>query len=246
MLRNGKAARETDKASNRFWLVSMASSADPDQIKSAAELTFLPLLPSMRASLVKTCSQTLGVPGVSSWCPMRLLEISQLTNYYNQRVLDAIYLEGADDPAVDFPNAIYIDAIDTEGRIRTGPELLNPAPALREEPPSAATTEGGGGGGGGGGGSSDVATAGFAYSATLVAANIRRFCRRLAGGASSLAAVAAAAADNGCAAMLQGAEAARQLAPLRLWNDTEKGRRADWPSLPPLRRPSAELTELLV
>ena len=42
--------------------------------------------------------------------------------YYNQRVLEDAY----NDPVADFPNAIYIDAVDLGGAIRTGTHLINP------------------------------------------------------------------------------------------------------------------------
>merc|ERR1712087_202195 len=76
--------------------------------------------------------------------------------YYNQLAIETAYLEGATDKTIDFPNAIYIDGIDAGGRIRTGTERLNPL--FTSEP-------------------DDHATTGYAYSATIVGATVRRLCR---------------------------------------------------------------------
>lgn len=218
LFRNGSAARAASKAKNHFMLVSLAASAPTKQIENAAKLTFLPLLPRSRESLEQECAASLGIPGITRWCPMHLLDLSQLHNYYNQLILDATYNEGATNAAVDFPNAIYIDAVDVGGRIRTGTQLLNPS----SQDATSELPDGIGAG-----------ASGFAYSATLVAATLRRLCRRLAGGAAVTGTTTAAA--EGCSAMMRGAQAARQLAPVLLWNDTAHGRWTNWPPLPPPR-----------
>lgn len=50
-----------------------------------------------------------------TWCPLHLQDVSQLTNYYNQFILDT-----ASNKSYAFPNAIYLDAVATGGLIRTG------------------------------------------------------------------------------------------------------------------------------
>lgn len=56
-----------------------------------------------------------NIPGLTDWCPTTLEDMSQLANYYNQIAL-AQALKRQD----YFPNAIYIDAVDHDGTIRTG------------------------------------------------------------------------------------------------------------------------------
>ena len=48
---------------------------------------------------------------MTGWCPTTLMDSSLINNYYNQRALDAAYTEGETNPAVDFPNAIYIVSV---------------------------------------------------------------------------------------------------------------------------------------
>ena len=51
---------------------------------------------------------------------LRLQDMGQLSNYHNQIVLDTVHNEGETNEAVDVPNAIYIDDVETVGLIRTG------------------------------------------------------------------------------------------------------------------------------
>jgi hypothetical protein len=104
------------------------------------------------------------------------MDSSLINNYYNQRVLDAIFVEGEKNPAVDFPNAIYIDTVDVSGTIRTGTHLLNPLGKDTDLPTAHNTT-------------------GYAYSATVIGATIRRLCRRAAAGGSASAACSALTAS---------------------------------------------------
>lgn len=60
------------------------------------------------------------------WCPETLLDLSNLENYYRQ-----IYIENAIQQVKlnptgtwGFPNAIYINAVDVDGTIRTGTQVL--------------------------------------------------------------------------------------------------------------------------
>mmetsp|Transcript_58088 Transcript_58088/g.188027 ORF Transcript_58088/g.188027 Transcript_58088/m.188027 type:complete len:449 (+) Transcript_58088:60-1406(+) len=159
--RQGAPHREASKANNHFLLVSMAGGPSPTQIEMAATINFLPLAKHFGA--VEKCAKDFGIPNLTNWCPLDLQEYGQLDNFYNQRVLDAIYNEGAGTEAVDFPNAIYINGIDTGGRIRTGTQRLNPLKLDGGSEPSL-TDDG-------------HDTDGYAYAATLVGATVRRMCR---------------------------------------------------------------------
>ena len=70
-----------------------------------------------------------GVNMSGTWCPLTLMDCSLLANYYNQQVLEQAY----NDPAFTLPNAIYIDAVDVEGGIRTGTELIHPLTKVKED-----------------------------------------------------------------------------------------------------------------
>jgi len=187
-----------DKAKNNFYLMSLASSGPSCQVEAAALITFVKL---GKKKQIQKCAECLGYPEMDNWCPMSLQENGQLVNYYNQLVLETAYSEIADDSAVDFPNAIYIDGIDAGGRIRTGTELLNHLTMTAGD---------------------DHAIAGYAYSATVIGATVRRLCRR---GGDAIA--------TPCATRQDAAEASRALFPLQRWNDTEHGRLDNWPLVPP-------------
>lgn len=204
-LRVGAQRLARSKSEGQFLLVSMAESGTTCQIEAAAELTFLPYVPGVHEQLIHKCARCQQIPQMMGWCPMTLMDVSLITNFYNQRALEALYSEGAHDPAVDFPNAIYLDAVDAGGLIRTGTQLINPLPLTE---------------GGGAAGPTKHATDGFAYTATLVGANIRRLCRRQSPSPSA------------CSSLLAAVEAARAQHPVRLWDDPEHGRLADWPPLP--------------
>jgi len=103
-----------DKSLNKFFLVSMASSGTGKQL----EYSFLAeYIDSTYYS--KQCAATFNIPNMTDWCPPHLLDISQLTNYYNQIVFEEVWSN-----QWDYPNAIYIDAVDQDGTIRTGTQIL--------------------------------------------------------------------------------------------------------------------------
>ena len=91
---------------------------------------------------------------MSGWCPVTLMDCSLLAAYYNQVALDAAYNR----PGSDFPTAIYLDAVDLGGTIRTGTELINP---LQDR---------------GGALTAHNATR-YAYVATLIGATVKRLCK---------------------------------------------------------------------
>lgn len=64
---------------------------------------------------LKNCAKYLNLPNVTEYCTTKLQDLSQLSNYYNQISLEYAHIKG-----YEFPNAIYIGAIDLNGTIRTG------------------------------------------------------------------------------------------------------------------------------
>jgi len=62
------------------------------------------------------CAKAHDIPGMDNWCPPTLKDEGQLTNYYNQIVLDRVISNAS----LGMPHGIYIDAISSEGCILTG------------------------------------------------------------------------------------------------------------------------------
>lgn len=192
--RSANATKMADKRQNRFYLKSLAGGPPSTQIAYAAEAHFLP---PARQAAEKKCAALFHIPGMDSWCPMTLQAAAQLENYYNQIALDAVITQG-----LHLPNAIYINAVDLGGTIRTGTavfgvdaEWLHPAPV-----------------------SDDHATTGFAYVDTFILYNVRRICQ-----ASSPAPVA-------CASLIATLEKRRTAYPLLTWADPTHGRLVGWPA----------------
>ena len=207
-----RATKASHKAENRFYLRSMATSSPTQQIEYAALLHYLGGLGAK--GIEAKCAKLYNIPNASGWCPRTLLEESQTASYYKQISLEAAHRQGW-----DFPGAIYLDAVTSDGAIRTGPTLLPQPPA-----------DGGESSNSDGDGDGDVpnGTASYAYADTLVAANLRRLC-----GAAALGAASDAAAADVCAALNATLAARRAQHPLRRWDDPATGRVADWPALPP-------------
>ncbi|CAE7158455.1 Plcxd1 [Symbiodinium pilosum] len=198
-MKQGSAKLQEDRAQNKFLLVSMSGGPADTAVTDAAKLEFLPDLFGTHKKWTKECATSSSIPNMTSWCPGSLMDWALLDNYYQQRALDLIFKLGDTDAQADFPNAIYINAVDMGGLIRTGTAKINP---LDEELGSTAA---------------DHATDGYAYSATLIAANIRRLCR-----VKQL---------QGCEDLGAAAAAARALHPVSLWDDAKRGRLSDWPPL---------------
>ena len=57
----------------------------------------------------------------TAWCPESVLDMAQLASYYNQIVLNT----SLSTPHTAFPHAFYLDALDYNGTIRTGSQLLD-------------------------------------------------------------------------------------------------------------------------
>lgn len=200
--RSAAATLANDKAANRFFLMSMATSGPTEQIEHAALLTYMPL--AFQKANRRACAQSFNIPGMDDWCPMSLQDVAQLNNYYGQMTLEQAFLEGGSDESVDFPNAIYIDGVDEGGRIRTGHELINPSPRASKIEPA----------------TGDYKAASYAYSATVIGATYRRLCRR--GGVD---------VSDVCAEALQWTEDERALHPLQRWSDATHGRLDDFPAV---------------
>ena len=168
---------------------------------NSALLTFFPTFDP--ASNIKSCATSFNIPGMDAWCPMYLQAVSQLTNYYNQ-----IALEAAIQQDLGLPNAIYLDAVDVGGLIRTGVELfptpLWPVNGSSGHPPV-----------------SQHNTTGYAYVDTLLYWSVRQACK----------AGSEAPPPAQCTAALALLEQRRAAHPLLTWNDPTHGRLVAWPNI---------------
>ena len=165
------ATRAADKAANRFFLVSLADSPPGSVVEEAAELRFLPFFDPKGHT--ETCAKQFPSLNMSGWCPVTLMDCSLLAAYYNQVALDAAYNR----PDSDFPTAIYLDAVDIGGTIRTGTELINP---LQDR----------------GGALTAHNTTRYAYVATLIGATVKRLCKATSGSADCAALLATVEAER--------------------------------------------------
>jgi hypothetical protein len=106
--------RRDAKRRNRMFLMSLARGGSGAQITDAFLLHYFPAL---NASVAPRCAALFGIPGMTAWCPPTLASIGQLTNYFSQQALEAAVRHPEQ---YDLPGAIYIDAADADGTVRTG------------------------------------------------------------------------------------------------------------------------------
>ena len=215
--------RRSDKASNRFYLVSMANSGP--QVGEAAEYKYVPFA---QKGAIKSCEQIFGIPNMTGWCPLTLMDVGSLGNYYNQQVLEQVYTTMTKDRSngratlqFEFPNAIYIDGIGNTattgapGTLHTGIAQVCGAGATCTTtlpmPPK----------------SLPHADTAYAYAATVVGSNFLKLCPpsdATATGDGSTAVSAAAAAAAACATNMAQVTQLRQANPLTLWDEPKYGR----------------------
>lgn len=195
---NAAAIISADKAKQGFSLVSLSTGVPAASTVMAATIRFLP---SYNESQVQRCAAAFNIPGMD-WCPQTLLDIAQLENFYKQITLEEAFVT----PGWRFPNAIYINAVDWEGTIRTGTQVMWGAKRSLDSIP---THE----------------TAAYAYADTIILSNIQLGCGVKAGGAQPVQARVTACAD-----LQKRYQDRREKNPLFLWNDAQFGRLADWPA----------------
>ncbi len=147
-MQGAAGVRALGKAHNSLFLLSMSGSNPPQQVLDAALATFF------GTNVSASCVRAMNLAPESTFCPMYLMDAGLLANYYNQLALEAAVTI----PGWDLPMAIYIDAVDREGTIRTGPAKFGP----HFEP--------------GDPGASGFGSQGYAFVATCILANIRRAC----------------------------------------------------------------------
>jgi hypothetical protein len=107
--------RNIDKSQGKLFLRSMATSSPSAQVEALAYMKFDPFADSDEQT--KACVESMNNPSLA-YCPETLMDIAQMAVYYKQITLDQAYNDGK-----MFPNAIYIDALDYDGTLRTGTTL---------------------------------------------------------------------------------------------------------------------------
>jgi hypothetical protein len=111
--------RATDNAEGKYWLLSMANSPPGDGIGLAAKIALDPKFHSGEKYIAE-CAGEYPIDNFTDWCPASLLDVGQLTAYYKQQSLLNAWNNQS-----DLPHAIYIDAVTSDGLIRTGTRRLN-------------------------------------------------------------------------------------------------------------------------
>ena len=126
MFKSMKDLRANDKSNNKLYLRSMATSSGDTQVEAVAMMKFDPF--ANKEEQTKKCTDSFNMPdgmlydkNGDGWCPPTLMDIAQLGQYYKQVSLDEAYNNF--DNGWYFPNAIYLDALDYDGTVRTGTTL---------------------------------------------------------------------------------------------------------------------------
>ena len=114
------------KKDERFILMSLATGVPEAQMTYAALIKYVP---GKNKEFEKKCTEAFHIPSLEH-CPETLLDVSQLENYYKQLSLEQVAVHTFLNPSNSattswgFPNAIYINAVDFDGTIRTGTQVM--------------------------------------------------------------------------------------------------------------------------
>jgi len=116
---NGTNLKKAHKARGHFNLLSLAQS-NSGSLGDQIDMLFNPFANTQQSR--ENCSNFFRVPGMHQWCPLHIMDISQLSNYYWQTPL-TMMVEHATNASWDLPHAIYIDSVGPGGTILTGLRL---------------------------------------------------------------------------------------------------------------------------
>lgn len=119
--KNASARKAADRTAGKFYLYSLANSPPLETISDSTKLHFVSPEVLDVMGTRRDCASHFNIPNMTTWCPTRLIDVSQLSNYYAQLPIAAALTNNA----WDLPNAIYIDAVDAGGTIRTGTRPLS-------------------------------------------------------------------------------------------------------------------------
>jgi len=151
--RSAPAMQRETLANDQMLLISLAGSPPADSVKDAALLSYDAGIGKRKTT--EKCARVFDIPNMTDWCPRTLLDCEQMRAYYLQSVLELIVQNETDD--IGFPGAIYLDALDEGGIIRTGSTLLSRQVGQM--------------------GTAGRDTAGYAYVDTMLLYNVQKVCK---------------------------------------------------------------------
>ena len=208
---SGAANNKAVNAEGGFTLMSMNTSSPPWQVIDAAKRRFLHWAEDTTrafelADFFHSCASKTNIPGLNKWCPETLMDIVQLTSYYNQMLIEAAFTRMLTDEDVAFPNAFYLDGLDYDGTFRTGTLLLDGM----ERSQSAHKEDK------------------YAFVDTVVAYNARKMCSATPrhGGKQSRQ-----VATSTCGDLLRKLDDRRSRYPVQRWEEPAYGRHTSWPPI---------------
>jgi len=190
---NSVKIRKDDARESRYFLQSMATSGPESVLLYMFLLEYADI--DDKYFREKCGAGFSNIPGITDWCPNNLLDISQLQNYYNQLLLEFSLQKN-----YLFPNAIYLDALDIDGTIRTGMKIYEKFSGdhLRESRVNG-----------------DHDTVRYAYAYTVILSNLMNVC--------------GSAPSPTCTSWISKLQTLRALYPLQRWDDAPNGRSSTWP-----------------
>lgn len=126
-VREGARVRAQMKAQNVLWSTFWSTSTPLVQLGSMASLAIFPDMPvAKKKDILLACAASFEIPG-NLYCPENLLNVTSLSNYYLQRILDWSLQESV----VFLPHVVYTDHILAGGMMRTSPSAAYAfAPAI--------------------------------------------------------------------------------------------------------------------
>lgn len=191
-----------------FTLMCMNTEGPPWQIVDAAKNRFVHWNEEEAKGWFTSCASKAHIPGMTKWCPETLLDIAQLTSFYNHIAIEDAWKRMQTDDNVAFPNAFYLDALDYDGTTRSGTQLLDGL----ERSNSCA----------------DHKVEKYAYVDTVLAYNLRRACESSRPAILSTR-VLGISGRHTCESLKQTIDLRRAKYPLKVWDDPYFGRQSDWP-----------------
>ena len=144
--RNNEQQRAQLKASNTFFLMSLAGSPPAAVTQYAAEIAVAGSVGLHPKLLLQKCAEAVNIPNLTDYCPRTLTEWERLRNFYSQVFMDRLALDEFKS-VYSPPGAIYMDMLGEQGQIKTSA----PGDDVRDH-------------------------VGFAYVDTLLLWNVRRAC----------------------------------------------------------------------
>lgn len=153
VFKNSSETQRKHAAKDAMYLVSLAASPPVFQVSDSIVLKLDAGI--FKRITSKSCASSFHIPNMTDWCPGLLVEVEQLRSYYLQIAMEAV--AAAEDGDLGFPGAIYLDAVDTEGTIRTGTLPLSESVGYAGDPSG---------------------STGYAMVDTMLLHNVRKACKQ--------------------------------------------------------------------